>query len=216
MFCSGPSWVAAEHDRRGGSFSDLQGEAERTRADMTDSEIPEAATDLSSTASETSAQSSANLAQQSESISANVSRQGYAGDVAERDAFQALSTNAIIVDVRTRAEWSFVGLPAASPEQLVLSEWQVFPDMQVNPAFVEQTAKEILTRSGANSPGEAPQVFFLCRSGARSRSAAIAMTQAGFPQCFNIENGFEGVPDQQGHRGVVNGWKANGLPWRQS
>ncbi|MFK8033003.1 MAG: rhodanese-like domain-containing protein [Hyphomicrobiales bacterium] len=179
---------------------------------MTDNETSEVASNVPAAPSHSSSQSSA----QSEQIRVNVSRIGYAGDVAERDAFEALSHRAIIVDVRTRAEWSFVGLPAIAPEQLVLSEWQVFPDMQVNSAFTEQTGQEILARSGASTPAEAPQVFFLCRSGARSRSAAIAMTQAGFPQCFNIENGFEGGPDQQGHRGVVNGWKANDLPWRQS
>lgn len=183
---------------------------------MTDNETSEAASDTPAAAIAASSQSSSQSSPQSEQINVNVSRFGYAGDVAGRDAFEALSHKAIIVDVRTRAEWSFVGLPAIAPEQLVLSEWQVFPDMQVNPVFAEQTGQEILARSGVATPADAPQVFFLCRSGARSRSAAIAMTQAGFPQCFNIENGFEGGPDQQGHRGVVNGWKANNLPWRQS
>lgn len=171
---------------------------------------------MTTAASETPLHSSNHNSQKIDQISVNVSRFGYAGDVSEQDAFQALSQNAIVVDVRTRAEWSFVGLPAIAPEQLVLSEWQAFPDMQVNPEFAAQTAQEVLARSGTATPGDAPQIFFLCRSGARSRSAAIAMTQAGFPQCFNIENGFEGAPDQQGHRGVVNGWKACGLPWRQS
>lgn len=183
---------------------------------MTDNETSKAALGAPSADSTASSQNPSLSSQQSEQINVNVSRFGYAGDVAERDAFEALSHNAIIVDVRTRAEWSFVGLPAIAPEQLVLSEWQVFPDMQVNPDFAEQTGQEILARSGVTSSAEAPQVFFLCRSGARSRSAAIAMTQAGFPQCFNIENGFEGGPDQQGHRGVLNGWKASNLPWRQS
>lgn len=183
---------------------------------MTDNKTSEAALNMTAAASEAPVHSSGHDSQKTEQIKANVSQFGYAGDVSEQNAFEALSQNAIIVDVRTRAEWSFVGVPAIAPEQLVLSEWQAFPDMQVNPAFAEQTAQEVLARSGVTTPGEAPQIFFLCRSGARSRSAAIAMTQAGFPQCFNIENGFEGAPDQQGHRGVVNGWKANSLPWRQS
>ncbi|MEP0521686.1 MAG: rhodanese-like domain-containing protein [Hyphomicrobiales bacterium] len=176
----------------------------------------DAAMNATPAASETPTETSSDDTLQTSQIASNVSQFGYAGDVSERHAFVALSHNAIIVDVRTRAEWSFVGVPAIAPEKLVLCEWQVFPDMQVNPAFIEQTRQEIMARSGAAAPGDAPQVFFLCRSGARSRSAAIAMTEAGFPQCFNIENGFEGAPDHQGHRGVVNGWKASDLPWRQS
>jgi rhodanese-related sulfurtransferase len=58
-------------------------------------------------------------------------------------------------------------------------------------------------------------VFLLCRSGARSRAAAIALTEAGFRQAFNISDGFEGDADQDGHRCNRNGWKAENLPWRQ-
>ena len=144
-----------------------------------------------------------------------VNTMGYAGDVAAPYAYAALSSNAVIVDVRTIAEWNFVGLPALSPEQLVVCEWQAYPDMQRNPGFVAKVSEEILARSNAEAPADAPEVYFLCRSGARSRSAAMAMTQAGFPKCFNIQNGFEGDPDADGHRGMVNGWKVNGLPWRQ-
>ncbi|WP_306259384.1 rhodanese-like domain-containing protein [Pararhizobium sp. IMCC21322] len=144
-----------------------------------------------------------------------VNTTGYAGDVAAPYAYAALSSNAIIVDVRTIAEWNFVGLPALSPEQLVVCEWQAYPDMQRNPGFVAKVSEEILARSTAEAPADAPEVYFLCRSGARSRSAALAMTQAGFPKCFNIKNGFEGDPDADGHRGTVNGWKVDGLPWRQ-
>jgi rhodanese-related sulfurtransferase len=62
---------------------------------------------------------------------------------------------------------------------------------------------------------KAVPVLLLCRSGARSRAAAIALTQAGYTNAFNVANGFEGDPDKQGHRGTINGWKASGLPWRQ-
>lgn len=144
-----------------------------------------------------------------------VNATGYAGDVAAPYAYAALSSNAVIVDVRTIAEWNFVGLPALSPEQLVVCEWQAYPDMQRNPGFVAKVSEEVLARSSAKAPADAPEIYFLCRSGARSRSAAMAMTQAGFPKCFNIQNGFEGDPDADGHRGIVNGWKVDGLPWRQ-
>lgn len=148
-------------------------------------------------------------------IRERVSATGYAGDVTAPDAFTALTEGALIVDVRTVAEWNYVGIPALSPDQMALCEWQTYPSMQQNPEFVAKLSEEILSRSNASSVVDAPPIYFLCRSGVRSRSAAIAMTQAGFPKCFNIKNGFEGDPDADGHRGTVNGWKVDGLPWRQ-
>jgi rhodanese-related sulfurtransferase len=56
----------------------------------------------------------------------------------------------------------------------------------------------------------------LCRSGARSRAAAIAMTRAGLERAYNVAGGFEGELDENRHRGLRNGWKAAGLPWKQS
>ena len=75
---------------------------------------------------------------------------------------------------------------------------------------------ENCARNGAiyASDPKAP-VMLLCRSGARSRAAAIALTEAGFAQAFNIAGGFEGDADGEGHRGNRNGWKAENLPWRQ-
>jgi rhodanese-related sulfurtransferase len=79
--------------------------------------------------------------------------------------------------------------------------------MQVNAAFADELVK-------AGIPKEST-LLFICRSGARSRSAAIAMTQAGFRTCYNVAGGFEGPPDGERHRGKVDGWKAKGLPWVQ-
>lgn len=114
-----------------------------------------------------------------------------------------------LVDVRTDAEWAYVGLPdlAAAGKQPVLIPWQVYPRMGVNEAFVEQM----------QAAGFTPEhhIYFLCRSGVRSLAAAYAMLEAGFPSVFNIADGFEGPPDAEGHRGQVAGWKADGLPWRQ-
>jgi rhodanese-related sulfurtransferase len=91
-------------------------------------------------------------------------------------------------------------------------EWQSFPSGTPNPGFVAQ-ARQALAASGA---GPDTPVLLLCRSGARSRAAAIALTAAGYGACFNIAHGFEGDKDTQGHRGSVAGWKATGLPWRQN
>jgi rhodanese-related sulfurtransferase len=122
--------------------------------------------------------------------------------------------SAQIVDVRTAAEWSFVGLPDLSTisRDVHLVEWQTFPAGAVDPDFA-QKADAALRAAGA---GPATPILLLCRSGARSRAAAIAMTKAGWARAYNIAGGFEGDLDEQRHRGGRNGWKAAGLPWRQS
>jgi rhodanese-related sulfurtransferase len=114
-----------------------------------------------------------------------------------------------MVDVRTDAEFTFVGLADLSEasKQPVLIPWQIYPSMQVNVSFIGQLRKAGLTPDH--------KIYFLCRSGARSAAAASAAIEAGFPHAYNIEDGFEGPPDAEGHRGHVAGWKAEGLPWRQ-
>lgn len=135
----------------------------------------------------------------------------YAGDVSATEAWQAIQNDpdAVLVDVRTQPEWVFVGLPDLSSvgKQPLLVQWQMYPSMQVNPQFPQQVAD-----AGAASE---KKLYFICRSGARSRSAAIAMTQAGYAQCFNVAGGFEGGHDTSRHRGTKEGWKASGLPWVQ-
>lgn len=137
---------------------------------------------------------------------------GYAGDVAPSIALKILSENkdSVLIDVRTRAEWTYVGLPelASVGKKPALLEWQVFPSMQVNPEFVTALGDAIADK---DTP-----LLFLCRSGVRSAAAAKAMTAAGFSTCLNVSDGFEGPMDAQGKRGSQAGWKAAGLPWRQS
>jgi rhodanese-related sulfurtransferase len=138
--------------------------------------------------------------------------QGYAGNIAPEEAWRMLEGHprAHLIDVRTVAEWSYVGLPDLSElgRRPLLIEWQTFPDLAVNPKFEGQV-------SSAVSDKEAP-LLFLCRSGARSASAARAMTSHGYTHCYNVSQGFEGDPDDRGQRGQVSGWKVLGLPWAQS
>ncbi len=140
----------------------------------------------------------------------------YAGDVDPAEAWSSLSSDgrAILVDVRTRAEWAFVGLPtlAALGKQPITLEWQTFPSMAANADFVA-VLDEALSAAGI---GHDTPILFLCRSGVRSCHAAVAMTAAGWSRCFNISEGFEGGLDGDGHRGRVAGWKARGLPWTQT
>ncbi|SHJ62487.1 Rhodanese-related sulfurtransferase [Roseomonas rosea] len=132
-------------------------------------------------------------------------------DISPQDSYAALQADpdSLLVDVRTDAEWNFVGIPDLSEagKQPVLIPWQLYPSMQVNGAFVEG-----LRRAGATPLSK---IYFLCRSGARSLAAAQAAQAAGFPHAFNVADGFEGPVDAEGHRGRMAGWKASGLPWRQ-
>jgi len=132
-------------------------------------------------------------------------------NIPPRQTWETLRTDpkAQLVDVRTDAEWTYVGLTdlSAAGKQPVLIPWQIFPKMQRNDAFIDQL------REAGFTPEH--HIYFICRSGVRSLAAAQAAQEAGFPNAYNIADGFEGPPDPEGHRGRVSGWKADGLPWRQ-
>src|SRR5215469_3110239 len=51
----------------------------------------------------------------------------------------------VLVDVRTIAEWAYVGLPelGALDKRPVLVEWQGFPDERLNAAFVERVTEAL-------------------------------------------------------------------------
>lgn len=111
---------------------------------------------------------------------------------------------AVMVDVRTAIEHSFVGCPPNA----VHIPWKEFPGMQANEQFVSQVEAEVVDK---DTP-----ILLLCRSGVRSVAAAKALDDAGFTQLINIVEGFEGAPDNNKHRGNLDGWRFHGLPWEQS
>lgn len=140
------------------------------------------------------------------------------GSVNPSEAWDRLGQgrDAALVDVRTRAEWNFVGIPDLTglDKAPVCVEWASYPDMSNNPRFVAALMEEF----GGAVPSE---LYFICRSGARSLRAAEAvashLSETGQEAaCFNVAEGFEGDLDPMGHRGDLNGWKARGLAWRQS
>jgi rhodanese-related sulfurtransferase len=138
------------------------------------------------------------------------------GALPARDAFALLKADAeaTLVDVRSAAEWSFVGVPDLGllGKKVVFAEWQAFPSMRVDPDFGEQLDKAL---SGASVLRTAP-LLFICRSGARSHSAAQVMASRGYSRCINVAGGFEGPCGPNMHRGTIDGWKAAALPWTQS
>jgi rhodanese-related sulfurtransferase len=132
----------------------------------------------------------------------------YAGDITPQQAWELLGDNpaAVLVDVRTDAEWRFVGVPDLSSlgRDVVYIEW-----IDGTGRRNENFARDLVVRV-AGGP-----VVFLCRSGNRSIPAAEAATAAGIAPAYNVLDGFEGHLDARGHRGAT-GWRAVGLPWKQS
>jgi rhodanese-related sulfurtransferase len=120
---------------------------------------------------------------------------------------------AVLVDVRTRAEWAFVGVPDLSSlgRELLLVEWQGFPDNRIAEDFSERLEAALAARG----VGKSDEVFFICRSGGRSRMAAEVMAAAGYRRCRNVAEGFEGPIDAHRHRSQIAGWKFASLAWVQ-
>jgi rhodanese-related sulfurtransferase len=141
---------------------------------------------------------------------------GYAGDVSAKEAWDDLATSgdATLIDVRTAAEWAYVGVPVLSSigKSTVLVEWDEFPSGELIADFPGRL-KAALDKLGV---GQDAPLYFICRSGNRSRHAAVAATAAGFTRSYNVANGFEGRLDQNRHRGTTESWKGAGLPWVQS
>ena len=137
-------------------------------------------------------------------------------EVSPRDAWKILSddTASVLVDVRTAAEWGFVGGPdlSALGKETLRVEWASWPGMTPNPTFVGEVGEQL--------QGLPSCILFLCRSGVRSMHAAKAVAAAhvgtGPVRCSKVREGFEGDLDDRDHRGGLNGWKARGLAWRQT
>jgi len=137
-------------------------------------------------------------------------------ELGAKEAFELLDREAaaVLVDVRTAAEWSYVGVPDLAPigKETIFLEWQKFPAMAVDADFAASLV-QALGKKGV--PTDAP-ILFICRSGVRSLAAAQALAAAGYSRCVNVAGGFEGPRDPSGHRGRLDGWKAKSLPWVQS
>jgi rhodanese-related sulfurtransferase len=127
----------------------------------------------------------------------------YAGALLPAEAHALMQRGAKLVDVRTKPELLYVGKIPGS----VTLEWQTYPGNRPNAEFLGELAATV----GKDEP-----VMFICRSGARSHGAAEAATQAGWRECYNVLEGFEGDKDSEQHRNTLGGWRKAGLPWIQS
>jgi rhodanese-related sulfurtransferase len=127
----------------------------------------------------------------------------YRGQLAPDEAWRVAREypGAKLVDLRTREELTLVGRVPGAVEM----EWRLFADWELNPRFLDDFRKTFLPTD---------TILLLCRSGVRSHEAAELLSSEGFPNCFNILEGFEGDKNEAGQR-VITGWKVRGLPWSQ-
>lgn len=133
------------------------------------------------------------------------------------EAWEGLKSDpaSVMFDVRTIAEWDYVGEPVLESlgKELYKVEWMEFPEMIRNDYF----ADEVIAQFGETDPSV---VYFICRSGRRS-DAAVKVLRAKLRgtdrniDFVNVLEGFEGDHDANGHRGTINGWKVRELPWKQ-
>lgn len=128
-------------------------------------------------------------------------------DKTPQECFEDLQARetAVLIDVRTAPEWSFVGTPT-HPRCLRISS-TLFPPNQPNPNFLAEVEQQV----AKDQP-----VYCLCKLGGRSMAAAQALVAAGYTEVYNVLNGFDGDQNEHGQRRCINGWVASGLPWHQA
>ena len=128
----------------------------------------------------------------------------------------------LFLDVRTRAEAMYVGMPTPADalvpyveHQEMMTDWDERRHMyqlEPNSDFIQE-AEIRLKEKGL---GKTDQVILICRSGDRSARAADLLASAGFTRVYSIAEGFEGDSVKDGAKAgqrIVNGWKNAGLPW---
>ncbi len=122
-----------------------------------------------------------------------------------KEAYSMVMTSpsdTFIVDVRTVAEYTFVGHPDL-PSGVPNIPLKFFPSWEPNSDF----ALKVAERYKKNN-----RLIMICRSGGRAEIAAEILIKAGFKRVFYMTDSFEGRADEKGHR-TVDGWKVNNLPY---
>jgi len=135
----------------------------------------------------------------------------YKRNLLPKMAVERLQNNpqALFVDVRSKAEYKYVGYP----ENSILIPWIDDPDWEPNPeAFSGAVMQELDGRENLSDT----EIILICRSGFRSNEALKCLENKGFTQVSHVASGFEGDLDENDHRGNLNGWRHDGMPWSQS
>ena len=135
----------------------------------------------------------------------------YKRNLLPKMAIERLQNNpqALFVDVRSKAEYKYVGYP----ENSILIPWIDDPDWEPNPeAFSDLVMQELDGRENLLNT----EIILICRSGFRSNEALKCLENKGFTQVSHVASGFEGDLDENDHRGNLNGWRHDGMPWSQS
>ena len=140
-----------------------------------------------------------------------------------KDAYKMKSENpdVLLVDVRTRAEIAFLGMPQitdANIPYMMASDWEDWDEKKKNFKLAPNSGfllsmEALLKTKGASKE---TNIIVLCRSGSRSAKAANLLAESGYSKVFTIIDGFEGDKAKSGEfkgQRVVNGWKNSGLPW---
>ena len=132
-------------------------------------------------------------------------------NISSQECFEKLSieVNSQLIDVRTKPEWTYVGVPDLSSinKKVIFVSWQVYPEMGTNKFFENQILETNIKKDD--------NLYFICRSGNRSNNAAEFLTSRGFSNCFNVIDGFEGKLNHDQQRALIDGWQFNNLPWKQ-
>ena len=127
------------------------------------------------------------------------------------ECFNKLSqiSNAYLIDVRTKPEWEFIGIPDLSSlnKKTIFISWFIYPEMKINFFFQSQIDNSKIKKND--------KLFLICRSGSRSFHAAKFLASSGYSFCYNVSDGFEGDKNNLNQRSTINGWKYNNLPWKQ-
>ena len=121
----------------------------------------------------------------------------------ETYAFMQAHPRAVMLDVRTEIEHTYIGHPPGA----VHIPWSEVPNWERNPHFVADVERAV--------PDKSTPLLMLCRSGKRTLPSGKMLEEAGYTDVINILYGYEGDLDDQMHRNTVNGWRFDGLPWQQ-
>ncbi len=121
----------------------------------------------------------------------------------------------LFLDVRTRAEVNFLGMPDVADANIPVKPLTRFlansgkAYQRVNNLDFVPAVADMIARKGLEPD---PVIFIMCRNGKGSAIATNLLAAHGYTKVYSVIDGYEGDMDAQGKR-TVNGWRNEGLPW---